>query len=54
MSGALCLVRRGGARLTVIGCSVAVALKPEFKALGLKHVGVVLCGGNIDLDTWRW
>jgi len=34
---------------------VAVALSDEFKKIeNLKKVGVVLCGGNIDLDTWKW
>ncbi len=34
------------------GVGVAVALSEEFASLkGMKRVGVVLCGGNIDLDT---
>jgi threonine dehydratase len=35
--------------------SVAVALSDEFKSLGgLKKVGVVLSGGNVDLDRLPW
>lgn len=35
--------------------SVAVALSAEFKAIeGLQNVGIILCGGNVDLDTWKW
>ncbi len=34
---------------------VAVALSDEFKSLeGLSKVGVVLCGGNVDLDKLPW
>jgi len=34
---------------------VAVVLSDEFKKItGIKRVAVVLCGGNIDLDTWKW
>lgn len=34
---------------------VAVALSDEFKSLnGLNKVGVVLCGGNVDLDKLPW
>jgi threonine dehydratase len=35
---------------------VAVALSDQFKALPNppKRVGVILCGGNVDLDAWRW
>eukprot|EP01116_Phalansterium_solitarium_P024254 TRINITY_DN8835_c0_g1_i2.p1 TRINITY_DN8835_c0_g1~~TRINITY_DN8835_c0_g1_i2.p1 ORF type:complete len:322 (+),score=107.27 TRINITY_DN8835_c0_g1_i2:49-1014(+) len=34
---------------------VAVALSDEFRQLpGLANVGVVICGGNIDLDKWKW
>eukprot|EP01121_Diplochlamys_sp_Union-15-3_P004481 TRINITY_DN14675_c0_g1_i1.p1 TRINITY_DN14675_c0_g1~~TRINITY_DN14675_c0_g1_i1.p1 ORF type:complete len:319 (-),score=64.86 TRINITY_DN14675_c0_g1_i1:118-1074(-) len=34
---------------------VAVALSSEFKALeGIERVGIVLCGGNLDLDQWKW
>lgn len=32
--------------------SVAVLLSPEFKTIpGIARVGVILCGGNVDLDT---
>jgi threonine dehydratase len=34
---------------------VAVVLSDEFRAMyGLKHVGVVLCGGNVSLDKLYW
>jgi len=34
---------------------VAVVLSEEFKQINdIKKVGVVLCGGNIDLDKWKW
>ena len=35
--------------------AVAVVLSEEFKALdGLARVGVVLSGGNVDLDRVPW
>ena len=35
--------------------AVAVALSDEFKALkGLRRVGVILSGGNVDLDRLPW
>jgi threonine dehydratase len=35
--------------------SVAVALSDEFKSIeGLNRVGVVLSGGNVDLDNLPW
>lgn len=34
---------------------VAVALSEEFKGIpDAKRVAIVLCGGNIDLDKWKW
>jgi len=34
---------------------VAVALSDEFKSMpGMQRVGVVLCGGNVDLDRLPW
>lgn len=34
---------------------VAVALSEEFKEIpNVKRVAIVLCGGNIDLDKWKW
>ena len=34
---------------------VAVVLSERFKGLpGLHNVGVVLCGGNVDLDNLPW
>ena len=38
-------------------CTVAAVLSPKFKELagpGVKRVGVVLCGGNMDLDNLPW
>ena len=38
-------------------CSVAAVLSNQFKALvgpEVKRVGVVLCGGNVDLDHLPW
>ncbi len=38
-------------------CTVAAVLSPEFKKLAgpeVKRVGVVLCGGNLDLDGLPW
>jgi threonine dehydratase len=35
--------------------AVAVALSDEFKALkSLRHVGVILSGGNVSLDHVPW
>jgi threonine dehydratase len=35
--------------------SVAVVLSEQFKSLkDIKKVGVVLSGGNVDLDAWKW
>jgi threonine dehydratase/serine racemase len=40
------------------GVPTAVALGKEFRAIaeaeGLKKVGVILCGGNQDLDALPW
>ena len=37
------------------GVPVAAALHPDFCALqGIDRVGVILCGGNIDLDALPW
>eukprot|EP01114_Cavostelium_apophysatum_P014033 TRINITY_DN3530_c0_g1_i2.p1 TRINITY_DN3530_c0_g1~~TRINITY_DN3530_c0_g1_i2.p1 ORF type:complete len:328 (+),score=51.55 TRINITY_DN3530_c0_g1_i2:227-1210(+) len=33
---------------------VAAILSEEFKKLPVKRVAVILCGGNVDLDTWKW
>lgn len=33
---------------------VAAVLKPEFKEFPVKKVVVILCGGNVDLDSWKW
>ena len=38
-------------------CTVAAVMSPKFKDLvgpEVKRVGVVLCGGNMDLDTLPW
>ena len=38
-------------------CSVAAVLNPSFRELAgsdVKKVGVVLCGGNTDLDKLPW
>ncbi len=38
-------------------CTVAAVLSPKFKELAgpkVKRVGVVLCGGNMDLNTLPW
>lgn len=35
------------------GVGVAVAASPAFRRLGLKKVAIILCGGNVDLDTFR-
>ena len=42
---------------TVIGVKAAVALSAAFAARSgpdVKRVGVILCGGNIDLDRIPW
>jgi len=34
---------------------VAVAMSGKFKALkGINRVGIVLCGGNVDIDRLPW
>ena len=34
---------------------VAVAISPEFRARsGMERVGIVLCGGNSDVDKLPW
>ena len=38
-------------------CTVAAVLSPKFKELAgpdVQRVGVVLCGGNMDLDNLPW
>ena len=38
-------------------CTVAAVMKEEFRQLagpGVEKVGVVLCGGNVDLDHLPW
>ena len=38
-------------------CAVAAALSDQFRAaagLEVKRVGVILCGGNVDLDHLPW
>ena len=34
---------------TAVG--IAVAMQPAFRERGLERIGVVLCGGNLDLDA---
>lgn len=35
--------------------AVAVVLSKHFAELeGIEKVGVIISGGNIDLDTWKW
>ena len=37
--------------------TVAAVMKQEFKQLagpGVKRVGIILCGGNVDLDNLPW
>ena len=40
------------------GVGLAAVLSPKFKnhsaASGCKRVAIVLCGGNVDLDSWKW
>lgn len=41
--------------MQIAAVGVAVALSNEFKQIeGIKKVGIVLCGGNVDLDSWKW
>ena len=38
-------------------CTVAAVLSPKFKELAgpnIKKVGVILCGGNVNLDELPW
>jgi serine racemase len=38
-------------------CTVAAVLSPKFKEMAgpdVKRVGVVLCGGNVNLDNLPW
>ncbi len=38
-------------------CTVAAVLSPKFKELAgpnVKKVGVILCGGNVNLDELPW
>ena len=38
-------------------CAVAAVLTKQFKTLagdGVRRVGVILCGGNVDLDHLPW
>ena len=38
-------------------CAVAAALSPKFKRMAgpeVKRVGVILCGGNVDLNCLPW
>ncbi len=38
-------------------CTVAAVLSPKFKELAgpeVQRVGVVLCGGNVNLDKLPW
>lgn len=38
-------------------CAVAAVLTKQFKVLagdGVRRVGVILCGGNVDLDHLPW
>ena len=30
---------------------LAAVLSPQFQALSFQRVGVILCGGNVDLDA---
>ena len=36
------------------GAAVAAALTPEVQGMEGKKVGVILCGGNVDLDDNLW
>lgn len=36
------------------GVGVAAARSERFRRLGFKHVGVILCGGNIDIEKLPW
>ena len=38
-------------------CTVAAVLSPKFKELAgpeIQKVGIILCGGNVDLDNLPW
>ena len=42
---------------TGAACAVAAALSPKFKQMAgpeVKKVGVILCGGNVDLEQLPW
>lgn len=35
--------------------AVAVVLSDSFKNIeGIDKVGVIISGGNVDLDSWKW
>jgi threonine dehydratase len=35
--------------------SLAAVLSEQFRSIpGLPKVGIVLSGGNVDLDAWKW
>ncbi|CAN8065535.1 unnamed protein product [Agarophyton chilense] len=36
------------------GVGVAAARSTEFRNLGFKRVGIILCGGNVNLDSLPW
>ena len=36
------------------GAAVAAALTPEVQGMEGEKVGVILCGGNVDLDDNLW
>lgn len=36
------------------GVGVAAAKSDRFRQLGFRHVGVILCGGNIDIEKLPW
>ena len=38
-------------------CAVAAVLNEQFREMagtGVRRVGVILCGGNVDLDRLPW
>ena len=38
-------------------CTVAAVLSPKFKEMAgpdVKRVGVILCGGNVDVNNLPW
>ena len=42
---------------TSAACAVAAVLSPKFKEMAgpeVKRVGIILCGGNADLDNLPW